>query len=1323
MKKLIFSIVFIGLVAVPFAVKADMVSDLQAQINTLLQQIQSLQSQLNTLQGQTQPPITTPPIPPLPTIPTSCLNFTYNLYLGSTDSQTNGEVSALQKFLAQDSSIYPEGLITGYFGPATEKAVQRWQAKNNIVSSGSPDTTGYGVVGSKTRAAIRKSCGTTSISPSITVLSPNGGESWTIELGPYTIAWQQSQNTQVDIWLQNKKLSPRPDTDAAYYIKTILGEFKGQIGKNVYGWTVSSDTLPASGYEICVGGYFNVGFERPALNENCSDAPFSIVSTTTNQPPVIDSVSGPSTLNVGQVGTWTIKAYDPENSQMSYFVIWGDEEDSSLLRALDNLRSVSTPFTQTATLTHSYSKASIYNPSFTITDSAGQSAKTSISVNVGAVPTPASALKVESGTQPFTSLFPLKAARMPFTVIKLTAPADQDVKVNSLTVERIGLSSDALFSGIVLLDENGIQIGAEKNLNSSHQATLSEPFTVAKGATKTMTIAGNRADVSGYAGQVVYLSLVGVNSGAIPINGSLPITGAGHTANDSLSIGSMVVSRGATDPGINQTKVVGTAGYTFSSVTVTAGSIERVRLQSIRWYQSGSMPQSYFANVKTYVDGVAYSTYVSNDGHYYTSNFDNGIVIEKAYSKEISLKADIIDGKGETADFDILNRADLYVKGEVYGYGIMPPNGTDTFGSDDGSFHQSTLPWYDAFQVNVGGVAVLAPALTASVSSLLPSQNVGAGQVNFTFAYFILDATNSGENVSVRSIPLAYAAVGGDIENLTNCKLYDGTTLLTSGANVVNPSYGTGVVFNLDNPLIVAKATSKQITLKCDVSGSAPQNSIYKWGLKTFTATGFSSGTGFVVNITGDTWGPTMTVKTGAYSVSLDVQSPAYRIVAAGSTNVELARIKFSALVSGEDIELKQVALQLSDTNLNTPIDLVGRKVTLWDGSTQIGEATFPTGDNAISSAISNFVIPRGSSKSMIIKGNIADISPAGPLTQSGDLLKVDYDGNNNGRFGNYGVGRISGATISPSSPDTQSAGVLITTTSIPSITVLSPNGGESWTVGETKRISWTAGNVNYVRIYIEDPTIIFGSGSTQYVYDGVLPASQGYYDWTIIQNRLPGLTFPRNYKIRIDGVNNTALGSEVITRDSSDALFSIAAATTAVLSANSQKLDYNNDGKLDQTDANLLSSIWTSGAACPGGYVCDVIRSGVFTIADIQTLTNITLGTGSVPDYKTSLLEANPQKIDYNNDGKLDTADYNILTNVFLGSQACPAGKICDVNQDGQSATIGDVVKMTNIINGSVPVPDYSATPLGNAPSLNQMAGVLEGMKGILEQLGGLLK
>src|SRR3989339_2159552 len=73
-----------------------------------------------------------------------CPNFTYNLYLGLNDSETEGQVTQLQKFLAQDSIVYPEGHITGFYGPLTEQAVKRWQAKNGLVSSGSPDTTGYG---------------------------------------------------------------------------------------------------------------------------------------------------------------------------------------------------------------------------------------------------------------------------------------------------------------------------------------------------------------------------------------------------------------------------------------------------------------------------------------------------------------------------------------------------------------------------------------------------------------------------------------------------------------------------------------------------------------------------------------------------------------------------------------------------------------------------------------------------------------------------------------------------------------------------------------------------------------------------------------------------------------------------------------------------------------------------------------------------------------------------------------------------------------------------------------------------------------------------
>ncbi len=76
----------------------------------------------------------------------TCLDLSYNLYAGQTDNSTEGEVSKLQQFLG----VIP----TGYFGPLTEQAVERYQSSHGIVSSGSPDTTGYGFVGPQTRTAM-----------------------------------------------------------------------------------------------------------------------------------------------------------------------------------------------------------------------------------------------------------------------------------------------------------------------------------------------------------------------------------------------------------------------------------------------------------------------------------------------------------------------------------------------------------------------------------------------------------------------------------------------------------------------------------------------------------------------------------------------------------------------------------------------------------------------------------------------------------------------------------------------------------------------------------------------------------------------------------------------------------------------------------------------------------------------------------------------------------------------------------------------------------------------------------------------------------------
>ncbi len=85
------------------------------------------------------------------TIPVSAA-ITKWLYLGSS----NTEVATLQQILAKDATVYPEGKITGYFGNLTQKALQAFQCKYNIVCSGTPDSTGYGATGPKTRAKLNE---------------------------------------------------------------------------------------------------------------------------------------------------------------------------------------------------------------------------------------------------------------------------------------------------------------------------------------------------------------------------------------------------------------------------------------------------------------------------------------------------------------------------------------------------------------------------------------------------------------------------------------------------------------------------------------------------------------------------------------------------------------------------------------------------------------------------------------------------------------------------------------------------------------------------------------------------------------------------------------------------------------------------------------------------------------------------------------------------------------------------------------------------------------------------------------------------------------
>lgn len=113
-----------------------------------------------------------------------------------------------------------------------------------------------------------------------------------------------------------------------------------------------------------------------------------------------------------------------------------------------------------------------------------------------------------------------------------------------------------------------------------------------------------------------------------------------------------------------------------------------------------------------------------------------------------------------------------------------------------------------------------------SVSNSVSSRILASGEQGVTFTNYVLDSKNSGEDVRIASLPLAYKASEGAAANLADCRMWDGSTAIS---NVVNPSASdNSIPFTFSESLIVPKGTSKTLALKCNtVSGTTGK---YNWG-------------------------------------------------------------------------------------------------------------------------------------------------------------------------------------------------------------------------------------------------------------------------------------------------------------------------------------------------------------------------------------------------------------------------------------------------------------------------------------------------------------
>ncbi len=289
-----------------------------------------------------------------------CVSFDQSFGFGSR----NPHVVQLQQYLG----ISP----TGYFGPLTRGKLQIFQSTHGIPATG--------FFGPLSRAFLGNLiCGTNpppTNAPVISYLSPTSGA-----VGTSVTITGSGFDSNSYVLIDGGSSGAVFSNDGTH----ITFAIPSYVGANCNHFLQGS-VCPMYARLISPGVH---SVSVTTKNGTCNSVNFTVTDTTcpngacgSNRPPVISGGSFPTTLTVGQTGTWTVNASDPENGSLSYGVNWGDSNQCTYPYACAGV-SASASVQQTSTFTHSYANPGTYTITFVVTDTGGLTAQTSTTVQVG----------------------------------------------------------------------------------------------------------------------------------------------------------------------------------------------------------------------------------------------------------------------------------------------------------------------------------------------------------------------------------------------------------------------------------------------------------------------------------------------------------------------------------------------------------------------------------------------------------------------------------------------------------------------------------------------------------------------------------------------------------------------------------------------------------------------------------------------------------------------------------------------------------------------------------------------------------------------------
>ena len=1011
--------------------KADTISSLQAQVQALLAQIQALQgSTMTTTTSSTG----------------SCFTFTQNLSKG----KSGGQVMEVQQFLNKHgftiaaSGAGSPGNETSYFGAATKAAVIAFQnAYASAILTPVGLTSGNGNWYSGTRAQANSLC-----SGSTTTTTTGGGTTVASGPGITVTAGTQPANS----------LAPALANRVPFTTFTLTNNTSAAV--TITGVTVQRTGLAAdaafAGVEIIDQNGIQIGTSRTF---NSSDQ--AILGT-------------PWTLNPGQSATYTVAANMQTQivesayaGQVASIAVVGIDTSVPVSGSLP-ITGASQTINSSLTIGTANTNVSSFDPNSYRTEPIG---------TTGLI---FSGIRITTGSAEPEKLFSITWNQT--GSIGSTDLANLVTMVNGtsypVTADSTGKYFTATFPGGILIPEgNSVDAYIQGDIVGNDAAGRSIEFDIYRssdvylvGQTYGYGVTPTPNSPTSYAAQTTTSDVTRLTTGTPFLEGSLTAVTAGtlSTVGSAGSVGSQNIAVNVPNQPLG--------GFT------TNFTGEAVQVQSLTF----NVTQS--ASIATSSSDVLQNVSLVDGNGNTVAGPVNEVNGQLSFNSSVTFP---IGPMTYTLKGTVSSGA---TQGETYQLSMNPGGSTGypSWGSPQGQTSGSTVSLPNTV-ITMSTMTVQAGSLVVSAASTPASTNVAAGANNFVLANINLDASQSGEDVRISSLPIVVNIVTGTeatiANDLTNCQLYNGATALNSqsigGANWSTTGNPMTANFIFTNALTIPKGTVVTLALECNISSSLPGTDAFSTGVSSTAGsqpspTGVQSGNPILASVQTSASG-TMTV--GSASLVITNPSPlSFAQVAGGTTGVTVGT--FTLQPSSDSVNLQNIGLSLN-SNMASSSDVM--RAYIFNGATQVGSVLFTGAPVTVASnnyyyatsSIASLNLPQNQQTVLTIKADISQIGAGQAGTDGHEILINVADA--------QGVGASSGTSVQSGKLSVAQSGVAIFR-SVPTVALSSYLPSNGIADGRLIAFTITAGSngpigINQLNFSISTSSISTLSGLNLWAY------------------------------------------------------------------------------------------------------------------------------------------------------------------------------------------------------------------------------------------------